>query len=224
MNTPCGSDQVLSLAWALENVTDFNRKDAVSAVCELVGIPHSEWEGTLDDRSWFIGDPRWHNREQIEALWNERFAKLTRVWLDEDVWHLPLWHLWLTVPKMVFAANLRYLIDLGGQGTVKRLAAATGHQRTTASKWGHWVKEGKDVRIPQKSKVPAILEFFGLKPTCDLFVEPLFLGQGEIHDAVLRIEGKHYLDSLTGTHLSQAVEHLRAESARQVLRRRGGED
>ncbi len=67
--------------------------------------------------------------------------------------------------------------------------------------------------------IPLIQEFFGLKPSCDLYREPLFLRRTEIQDEVLRSEGKHYLDCMSGEHLHQAVELLREESARQVAHR-----
>ncbi|MCF7996139.1 MAG: hypothetical protein K9L88_15050 [Chromatiaceae bacterium] len=217
--TPRGSEQALSLAWALENAAGFSRKDAVDSTCKLFGIRPEQWEQTVGDCSWFVGNPPWHDRERIEALWNERFAGLTKVWLDEDVWHLPLWQQWLTNEKMIYAANIAYLIDLSGRGGVSRLAKFTGRNRSSVSKWGRWQQEGPDVRIPPSTLRSKILEFFELKPTCDLTSDPLFLGRAELRDALLRIEGKHYLDCLKGEHLSQAVDRLREESARYSLRK-----
>mgnify|MGYP001264241314 FL=1 len=74
------------------------------------------------------------------------------------------------------------------------------------------------MRLPPTTVLPKILEFFDLKPSCDLYSEPLFLGHAEIHDALLRIQGKHYLECLSGDHLHQAVDRLREESARQVTK------
>jgi len=222
--SPSGSEQALSLAWALENAADFSHEDAFEAIRKVFGIGSGQWERCVDDRSWFVGDPRWSGREQIERKWNERFARLTNVWLDEDVWHSPLWQLWLTNAKMILAANLSYLIKLRGRGTVTRLAEFTERERETVSKWGRWQDKGENVRVPPATILPRILEFFELKPTCDLREEPLFLGRGEIHDALLRVEGRHYLDSLSGEHLSQAVDRLREESARQAVKRLDGAD
>ena len=219
MISPSGSEQILSLAWALENVADFSHEDAVRAICEVIGIEIADWGNCIEDISWFIGDSRWHSREQIESKWNERFSRVTKVWLDEDVWHTPLWQLWLKDSKMVFAANLSYLIKIGGRGTVARLAKFTGRNKTTASKWGRWKEEGRKVRIPPTTLLPRIMEFFDLRPSCDLYQEPLFLGHAEIHDALLRIQGKHYLECLSGEYLNQAVDRLREESARQATKR-----
>lgn len=216
MKTPCGSEQVLSLAWALENIADFAQEDAVKAICEVFDIELAHWGACIEDRSWFVGDSRWNSRERVESKWNERFSKVTNAWLDEDAWHTALWQLWLPDRKMVFAANLAYLIKVQGRGTVARLAKFAGRNTTTASKWGRWKEEGRKVRIPPATVVPLVLEFFGLKPSCDLYREPLFLGRAEIHDAVMRIEGKHYIDCLSGEHLRQAVDRLREESARQA--------
>lgn len=216
---PCGSEQVLSLAWALEQIAKFDRDDAIRATREICGISSAEWEPCVDDRTWYIGDPRWYDRARIESLWNDRFSRPTRVWLDEDAWHQPLWRLWLTTPKMVLAANLNYLMEAGGRGTVAQLAEFAGRNRTTASKWGRWTEEGPNVRVPPTTAMPRILEFFELRPTCDLSQEPLFLRCSEIHEAVLRIQGKHYLDCLSGDHLTQAVDRLREESARQAAKK-----
>ena len=75
------------------------------------------------------------------------------------------------------------------------------------------------MRLPPTTVVPRILEFFDLKPSFDLHQESLFLGRAEIHDAVLRVQGKHYLECLSGKHLSQAVDRLREESARQSTKK-----
>ncbi len=221
--SPSGSEQVLSLTWALENVADFTHADAVRATCEVFGIKVVDWERCIDDQSWFVGDHRWYDIEQIESKWNERFAILTNVWLTEDDWHSPLWRLWLKDPRMVFAANLLYLIKSGGRGSVSRLAKFIGRTRTTASKWGRWKEEGRKVRLPPATVMPKILEFFDLKPSIDLYSEPLFLGHTEIQDALLRIQGKHYLDCLSGEYLGQAVDRLREESARQSSKRLSGD-
>jgi hypothetical protein len=217
---PNGSEQLLSLAWALENIADFTQENAIEATCEIFGIERTQWETYIEDSSWFIGDSRCNSREQIESKWNARFSKVTSVCLDEDSWHTPLWQLWLRDPKMVFAENLTYLIKRQGRGTVVRLAKFTGRNTTTASKWGRWREEGRKVRLPPTTLVPRILEFFDLKPSCDLYRKPLFLGRAEIHDALLRIEGKHYLDCLSGEHLNQAVNRLREESIRQATNKR----
>lgn len=217
---PSGSEQLLSLTWALENVAGFSHEEAIKAICEVFGIKRNYWESCIQDRDWFVGDNRWNSRELIESNWNARFSGLTKAYLDEDAWHMPLWQLWLTDPKMVFAENLMYLIKTQGRGTVAQLAKFTGRNTTTASKWGRWREEGRKVRVPPVTLVPRILEFFDLKPTCDLYREPLFLGRAEIHDAMLRIEGKHYLDCLSGEYLNQAVNRLREESARQTANKR----
>ena len=137
---------------------------------------------------------------------------------------MPLWRLWLTNWKMVCAANLSYLIKIRGRGTVAKLAEATGRGRETPSKWGRWKEEGEKVRVPPKTIIPKILEFFDLKPSTDLSQTPLFLGYAEIRDDVLRGEGKHYLNCLSGDHLKQAVDRLREESARQAAKRLGDAD
>jgi len=116
---------------------------------------------------------------------------------------------------MAFAANLSYLLRIRGRGSVAKLAETLGRRRTTASKWGRWKEEGKKVRVPPTTVVPQILEFFGLRPSCDLYAEPLFLGFAEIEDAVLRIEGRHYLDCLAGEYLRQAVARIRDEATLQ---------
>lgn len=218
MNLPSGSEQVLSLAWALENVAGLNEKESIERTCEVVGIPLAQWEHRIEDRTWFISDA---DRQAIENAWNAQYSARTNVWLDENVWSLPLWQLWLTNPKMVFAANLLYLIKVNGRGTVARLAEATKRNRTTVSKWGRWKEQGRQVRLPPKTVLLKILEFFDLRPTYDLSREPLFLGHAAIHDTLLRNQGKHYLDCLSGEHLRQAVERLREESARQAARRLG---
>ncbi len=169
---------------------------------------------------WFVGDNRWNSLEQIQSIWNARFSGVTKVFLEDDVWHSPLWQLWLRDPKMVYAENLIYLIKSQGRGTVAQLAKFTCRNKDTASKWGRWREEGRKVRIPPSTLTPRILEFFGLKPSCDLYREPLFLGRAEIHDSLLRNEGKHYLDCLSGEHLNQAVNRLREESARQTAKKR----
>lgn len=220
MTTPSGSEQALSLTWALENVADFNREEAVKAVCELFGIKVPQWQAFIADASWFVGDARFSSRTEVESRWNQRFSKLTNAWLDDDVWHAPLWRLWLTDRKMVFAANLAYLIKFRGRGAVAGLAKFTGRNTTTASKWGRWREEGRKVRVPPTTVVPRVLEFFDLKPSCNLYQEPLFLGGTEIHDALLRIEGKHYLDCLSGEFLRQGVDRLRDESVRQAATER----
>jgi hypothetical protein len=220
MTLPKGSEQLLSLAWALENVAAFTKEDAIKAVCQVFGIEHTQWETCIKDSSWFVGDSRFNNREQIESKWNTLFSKVTKVLLDEDSWHTPLWQLWLREPKMIFAENLTYLIKARGRGTVVRLAKFTGRNTTTASKWGRWREEGRKVRLPHATLVPRILEFFDLKPSCNLYREPLFLGRAEIHETLLRNEGKHYLDCLSGEHLNQAVDRLREESVRQATKKR----
>lgn len=220
MMLPSGSEQLLSLAWALENIAAFTKEDAIKAICQVVGIERTQWEIYIEDRSWFVGDSRCNSREQIESKWNALFSKVTNTYLDEDSWHIPLWQLWLREPKMIFAENLTYLIKARGRGTVVRLAKFTRRNTTTASKWGHWRKEGRKVRLPPATLVPRILEFFDLKPSCDLYHEPLFLGRAEIHDVLLRIDGKYYLDCLSGEHLNQAVNRLREESARQATKKR----
>lgn len=215
--TPRGWEQALSLAWALENIAGLTREDAVRATSELFGFEADQWQTWIADSSWFVGDGRCNTREQIELKWNERYARATEVWLDEDAWHAPLWQLWLQDPKMVCAANLTYLIELQGWGAVRRLAEAVGRSITTASKWGRWREEGRKVRIPPRTEMPKLLDFFGLGATVDLYAEPLFLGRSEIQDDLKRIEGKHYLDTLSGEFLRQAVDRLREESARQAL-------
>lgn len=216
---PSGAEQALSLVWALKNVADFSEQEGERAVCDVFGIDYNQWRDLVRDSSWFVGDSRSHNREKIEAKWNQRFARLTGVWLNEDVWHMPLWQLWLKDQRMVLAANLSYLIKIEGHGTVGQLAEFTGRDRTTVSKWGRWKEKGAKVRVPPSTILPRILEFFRLKPTCDLSQEPLFLGLAEIHDVVLRSEGRHYLNCLSGEHLNQAVERLREESARYSVRK-----
>lgn len=220
MTSPTGSEQLLSLAWALESVAGFARSDAMKATCNVFGIAITHWEACAEDRSWFVGDSRWNSREQIQCLWNARFANLTNVWLDDDAWHIPLWQLLLPERRMIFAANLNYLIKAHGRGSVAQLAKFIGRNTTTASKWGRWREEGRKVRLPPATAMPRILEFFGLKPSCDLYEDPLFLGHAEIRDALLRIEGRHYLESLSGEYLRQAVDRLREESARQATSRR----
>ncbi len=219
MSVPCGSDQALSLVWGLEQIADFQHEDAVMSVSGVFGISPDRWEAAIADRSWFVGSSHWHTREVIESLWNERYSRATRGWLDENVWHAPLWQLWLNTPKMVFAANLAYLIKISGRGTVVRLATYTGRNRTTVSKWARWKEEGEAVRLPPLTLMPRILGYFDLKATCDLHTEPLFLGRSEIRDAALRIQGKHYLEFLSGEQLVQAVRYLENESARQATKK-----
>lgn len=215
--TPRGWEQALSLVWALENIAGLTREDAVRVTCELFGFEADQWQTWIADSSWFVGDSRCNTREQIERRWSERFERATGVGLDEDAWHSPLWRLWLWEPKMVCAANLTYLIKLQGRGVVTRLAKAVGRNSTTASKWGRWREEGSKVRVPTRREMPKLLEFFGLGATVDLYAEPLFLGRSQIQDDLKRIEGKHYLDTLSGEFLRQAVDRLREESARQAL-------
>lgn len=218
MSLPNGSQQALSLAWALREVADFEAEHAVEAACRVFGMPRDEWAACVTDPSWFVGE-RWNGRENIESLWNSQFARLTDRWLDEDAWHAPLWQLWLVNPKMVLAANLDYLIKARGRGTVEELAKATDKNRSTVSKWGRWRVEGEDVRGPPSTSHPKILEFFGLKPSLDLTMAPLFLGLSEAKDDILRNQGRHYLDCLSGEHLEQAIERLREESARYAVKR-----
>jgi hypothetical protein len=218
MLSPNGSEQVLSLKWILEQIAGFSPDEAIQAICGVFGIQLAQWEFCAHDTSWFIGDSRWHKREKVETLWNERFSKLTGVWLEEDVWFQPLWKAVLSNPKMVFAANLSYLISMGGLGTVGQLAKYTNRNRATASKWGKWKKEGKGVRVPPKTVVPKILEFFGLKQSIDLTNEPLFLGRSEISDEVLRFQARHYLAHLAGDSLKQAVAYLRDEANLQAAK------
>ena len=215
---PSGAEQALSLVWALKNFADLSEQEGEQAVCGMFGIDVNQWRDLARDGSWFVGDLRGYNREKIEAKWNQRFAGLTGVWLNEDVWHTPLWQLWLKDQRMVLAANLSYLIKIEGHGTVGQLAEFTGRDRSTISKWGRWKEEGSKVRVPPATIMPRILEFFGLKPTCDLSREPLFLGLAEINDVVLRSAGRHYLNCLSGEHLNQAVERLREESARYAVK------
>ena len=220
MVLPSGSEQALSLAWALENVADYEKDAALSAACALMGIPEDDWERCVADRSWFVGDPRWNGREKIERRWNERFAHRTKVRLDEDVWHTPLWQQWLTTPKMVLAANLSHLMQIRGRGATAELARATKRNPSTISRWGNWQEKGPKVRVPPSTAVAKILDFFGLPASIDLTREPLFLGRDDVRDALYRQEGKHYLDCLSGEHLRQAVDKLREESARQAERSR----
>jgi hypothetical protein len=213
---PKGSEQLLSLTWALEKVADFSQDEAIKAVCEIFGIKRNHWDSCIQDNDWFVGDNRWNSCELVESKWNARFSGLTNTYLDEDVWHMPLWQLWLKDPKMVLAENLMYLIKIQGRGTVVKLAKFTGRNITTASKWGRWLEEGRKVRVPPTTLIPKILEFFELKPTCDLYHESLFLGRASIQDAMLRIKGKHYLDCLSGDYLKQAINSLQEESVRQA--------
>lgn len=213
---PSGSDQILSLEWALENIANLSRDEAIASTVAVIGITDSQWAACVKDTTWHIGDGRWGDPcNQIESRWNQRFAKVTNSWLDENSWHTPLWQLWLRDPKMVFAANLNYLISRQGRGTYSRLARFLGRSTTTASKWGRWREEGRKVRVPPSTAMPKLLEYFELKPSCDLYQEPLFLARAEIEDSLLRIEGKHYLNCLSGIHLKQAVERLREETVRQ---------
>ena len=207
------------MVWALQGVAGFTEDEAIRGVCGVTGLDASDWATTVADHSWFFGDARGFSRERIEALWNDRFARVTKVYLDEDAWHAPLWQLWLRNTKMVFAANLSFLIQRGGRGTVVRLAQFLGRSKTTASKWGRWQEEGERVRVPPSTTHNQILEFFGLPASCDLNQQPIFLGGAEVRDRLLRVEGKHYLDCLSGSHLSQAVTSLREESARYAVKR-----
>ncbi len=190
----------------------------MKAVSHVFGIEGGQWEHCVHDTSWFIGDHRWHDRKKIESLWNERFSRATGIWLDENVWFEPLWKLALPHSKMVLAANLEYLIKIGGLGTVGKLARYTNRNRATASKWGKWKKEGRGVRNPPATIIPKILEFFGLKPSIDLNNESLFLGRSEINDEVLRFQGRYYLECLKGDTLKQSVAHLRDEANLQASR------
>lgn len=213
---PSGSEQALSLKWALERIAGLTAEDAAKAICSVFGFPLENWERVILDRFWRIGDRRWKSREQIEEAWNQRFSQTTERWLDEDAWHAPLWQLWLPDPKMTFAANLEYLLKLQGHGSVSQLAKFIGRRPNTASKWARWREEGRKVRVPPRTVEAKILEFFGLKPSCDLYREPIFLGGAEIRDLLMRIEAKHLIDHLVGEHLSQAVERLRDEWSRQT--------
>ena len=221
--TPCGAEQTLSLAWALQSVGGCSQAEAFSAVREMFGFRDEVWPGVLNEWSWFIGDERFHrrSREKIQETWNQRFAALTGVSLDEESWLLPLWTQWLKTPKMIFAANLEYLIASRGRGAVAGLARAVGRRTETASKWAKWKEQGKKVRVPPSTAVPNILDFFGLPATFDLYAEPIFLGRDEIRDAVNRSRGKHYLDNMSGRNLAQAVERLGEESARQAAKKLG---
>lgn len=209
MKPPSGSEQALSLKWALVSIASFTDEAAVAATCSLFGFSIGDWERIIQDITWYIGDKRWNSREEVEEYWNQRFSSITHSWLDEDVWHSPLWRIWLQDEKMVFAANLQYLLALKGRGSVALLAKSLGRNITTASKWGRWQEEGRKVRVPPRTAEPHILEFFGLKPSCDLYRDPLFLGRSEIHDELMRMEGMHYLGSLSGEHLSYAIERLK---------------
>jgi hypothetical protein len=214
--TPTGSEQLLSLKWALENVGGLSLEEATNELCQLVGLDGGEWLDVVSDDDWFIGDARYRTREQIEAAWNRRFASSTGVRLDDDAWHSPLWELWLTSSRMVYAANLEHLIRSQGRGAVARLAKATGRPPHTVSKWGRWRKGSKDVRLPPGTIRPTILDFFGLPLATDLERDPIFLGRGELRETMMRVTGRHYLESLRGDFLKQAVERLREESNRQV--------
>jgi len=219
MKSPSGSEQVLSLKWVLENVANLNSEDAMQATCEVFGIAVKNWQKLIEDASWYVGDSRLYSHEKIQSIWNRRFSSLTNIWLDEDVWHAPLWELWLRSPKMIFAANFSYLKEVGGRGTVVGLAKFIGRNVTTVSKWGRWQEEDRKVRLPPSTVYPKVVEYFDLKPSCDLSKEPLFLGRDAIQDALLRIEGKHYLECLSGEHLGQAVDRLREESVRQLTKK-----
>lgn len=216
MNTPSGSEQLLSLAWMLQSIAHFSREDALVAVDGLCGIDAQKRDSLLSDWSWFVGEGSGIARQQIEDGWNARFARQTNCWLDEDAWHQPLWRLPLPERKMVFAANLDYLLSIRGRGSVAALAKYLGRSTTTASKWGRWQAEGRKVRVPPATAMPRILDFFGLKAACDLCEEPLFLGRAELEDELVRIEGEHYLATLRGDFLKQAVARIREESLRQI--------
>ena len=219
--TPSGAEQALSLAWALQSVGGYSQVEAFLAVREMFGFRDEVWPGVLDEWSWFIGDERCHrrSREQIQETWNQRFAPQTGVYLDEESWLLPFWAQWLKTPKMIFAANLEYLIASRGRGAVADLARAVGRRVETPSKWAKWNEQDKKVRMPRSTAMPKILDFFGLPATFDLYDEPIFLGREEIRDAVNRSRGKHYLDNMSGKHLAQAVERLSEESARQAAKK-----
>ncbi len=217
--TPGGWEQALSLAWALEAVGNFSREQAISSSEDLFGFESGGWNRFVTDRGWFIGDRRFRSREQIESKWNQQFASVSTVWLDEDSWHLPLWKKWLSTPKMTLAANLEYLLKLRGRGAVGQLAAFMGRSKTTASKWARWRDEGEKVRIPPSTDLPRVLEFFSLGASVDLYRVPLFLGEAQAKDELQRIRGKHFLDCLSGEHLRQAVNSLSEESARQAIKK-----
>jgi hypothetical protein len=217
--TPGGWEQALSLAWALEAVGSFSREQAISSAEDLFGLEAGSWNRYVTDRTWFIGDRRVRGREQIEAKWNQQYAAVSHVWLDEDSWHSPLWSKWLPTPKMTLAANLEYLIKLRGRGTVGKLASFMGRSKTTASKWAHWKDEGDKVRVPPTTDLPRVLEFFSLGASVDLYRVPLFLGEAQVKDELQRIRGRHFLDCLSGEHLRQAVNALGEESARQASKK-----
>lgn len=215
MTTP-GSEQALSLNWALQAAGGHSSDEAMGQTCDLFGVLPEQWARLAADDSWFVGDPRWRRREDIEARWNARHASATNVWLDENSWHMPLWQRWLRSEKMVLAANLEYLTKLRGRGTVGQLADFIGRNRTTASKWAKWKEEGEQVRVPPSTSLPKILDFFDLPASLNLHQEPLFLGRAQVRDAVLRVSGRHYLDCMSGDCLRQAVDYLADESARQA--------
>jgi hypothetical protein len=214
--TPSGSEQLLSLKWALEAVGGLPPEEAIDEVCRLLGVTPDRWASVVADEHWFIGDPRYRSREEIEEAWNRRWAVSTKVRLDEDSWHSRLWELWLISPRMVYGANLEFLIRRQGRGCVARLAKATGRPSHTVSKWGRWREESRRVRLPPNTIRPTILDFFGLPQAIDLELDALFLGRGELRETVLRAEGRYYLDVLRGLFLTQAVERLREESNRQA--------
>ena len=66
MTTPSGSEQALSLTWALEKVAYFKLEEAVKAVCELFGIKVPQCQACIADASWFVGDARCSSRTEFE--------------------------------------------------------------------------------------------------------------------------------------------------------------
>ena len=216
---PRGWEQALSLTWALEAAVAFSPAHAVEATRDLFGIDADSWNLYVTDQAWFVGDRRMRSREQIESRWNQQYAVASKVWLDEDSWHLPLWQKWLPSHKMVLAANMEYLIKLRGRGVVGQLASFMGRSKTTASKWAKWKVEGEDVRVPPSTDLPRVLEFFGLGASVDLYRTPIFLGEAQSRDGLLRNRGRYLLDCLSGEHLRQAVNNLSEESARQASKK-----
>ena len=216
---PSGSEQVLSLKWALEQVANLESTLAIKAVSYLVGIRPSQWEFCVTDDSWFTGNAPFKKQEEIESLWNERYARMTNIWLDEDAWLNPLWRLWLPEPKMILAANLNYLFELKGHGSRTQLATFMGRNPASVSRWGNWQKDGPKVRVPPETVFPLILEFFHLNPTFKMTEEPLFLGRSQIHDELVRFQGMHYLGKLSGDYLRQGVRLLKEEADRETAQR-----
>ena len=191
-------------------------EDAIDALCKLFGVSREQWDALVVDNAWYVGDSRLSGREQIEILWNQRFASTTGAWLNEDSWCSPLWELWLRTPRMVCSANLEHLLRMAGRGSPTRLARATNRPSQTVSRWVRWRQDGDSVRLPPKTIRPAVLSFFGLPADLDLEREVLFLAKDELRESILRSEGRHYLESLRGPFLEQAVRRLREESNRQV--------